>query len=205
MAYPFGEDQAGQSVNTTEAVGLIAEAIPRRAGTWADLGAGDGTFTRALVELLGPDSRTYAVDRDARAIAALKRWAKTHAAAVIPVVADFAGSFDLPGLDETMLDGMLFANALHFVRDADVVLARLAAWLRPGGRVVFVEYDRRASSRWVPYPIPVDRLPGLAASAGLSTPVITAMRPSTFGGNLYVATADRPAKEAAELSAIPRR
>ena len=27
------------------------------------------------------------------------------------------------------------------------VLARLAAWVRPGGRVVFVEYDRRAASR----------------------------------------------------------
>jgi SAM-dependent methyltransferase len=205
VADPFGEDQARPSVNTAEAVGLIAEAIPRGAGTWVDLGAGDGTFTRALVELLGPDSRIYAVDRDARALAALMRWAKTNASNVIPVVADFAGSFDLPGLDEAMLEGMLFANALHFVRDTDVVLARLAAWLRPGGRVVLVEYDRRASSRWVPYPIPVDRLPALAASAGLSTPVITATRPSTFGGNLYVATADRPAKEAAGLSATPRR
>jgi hypothetical protein len=59
--------------------------------------------------------------------------------------------------------------------------------------MVLVEYDRRTSSRWVPYPIPADRLPALAASAGPSRPVITATRPSTFGGNLYVATADRPA------------
>jgi len=95
------------------------------------------------------------------------------------------GPFELPGLVETMLDGMIFANALHFVRDADIVLARLASRVRPGGRVVFVEYDRRASSRWVPYPIPADRLPALAASAGLSAPVITATRPSAFGGNLY--------------------
>ena len=40
--------------------------------------------------------------------------------------------------------------------------------LRPGGRVVLVEYDRRAHSRWVPYPIPIARLPEPAASAGLS-------------------------------------
>ena len=195
MADPFREDPDGKSVNTAEAAELIGGAIPRRTGTWADLGAGDGTFTRALVELLGQSSRIFAVDRDARAIAAVERWAKANAANVIPFAADFTGPFDLPGLGEAMLDGMIFANALPFVRDADAVLARLAAWVRPGGRVVFVEYDRRAASRWVPYPISADRLPALAASAGLSTPVITATRPSAFGGNLYVAAADRIATD----------
>jgi len=181
-------------VNTAQAVALIGGAIPRSTGTWADLGAGDGTFTRALVELLGKRSRIIAVDRDARAVAALERWAKTNAANVIPVVGDFTGRLDVPGLAEMTLDGMIFANALHFVRDAEAVLARLAAWVRPGGRVVFVEYDRRAASRWVPYPIPADRLPALAASAGLSAPMITATRPSAFGGNLYAAAADRVAR-----------
>ena len=196
MADLLREDPAGPAVNTAEAVALIAGAVPRRAGTWADLGAGDGTFTRALVELLGQSSRIFAVDRDARALATLERWAKKNAANVTPVVGDFTTAFDLPGLGETLLDGILFANALHFVRDAEDVLARLAARVRPGGRVVFVEYDRRAASRWVPNPIPADRLPALAATAGLSTPVITATRPSAFGGNLYVAAADRVAKGA---------
>ena len=31
----------------TEAVELISGAVPGRRGTWADLGAGDGTFTQA--------------------------------------------------------------------------------------------------------------------------------------------------------------
>jgi ubiquinone/menaquinone biosynthesis C-methylase UbiE len=178
-------------VNTRDAIRLIGVAIPRRGGTWADLGSGEGTFTRALVELIGPNGRIYAVDRDSGAIAALKRWATTNAPNVIPFVADFTRPFDVPGLEEPVLDGMLFANALHYVREADIVLARLATWLRPGGRVVFVEYDRRRASLWVPYPIPAARLPALATFAGLSTPVITATRPSAFGGNLYVAVADR--------------
>jgi ubiquinone/menaquinone biosynthesis C-methylase UbiE len=178
-------------VNTREAVALIGGAIPRHVGTWADLGAGDGTFTRALAELLGPDSRIYAVDRDARAVAALERWAEADGTNVIPVAADVTRRFDLPGLGEAMLDGMLLANALHFVPDADVVLARLAARVRPGGRVVIIEYDRRPATRWVPYPIPAARLPALAESAGLSVPTITATRRSAFGGILYVAAADR--------------
>ena len=174
-------------------MGLIRGAIPRPGGTWADLGAGDGMFTRALVGLLGPTSRIYAIDRDPGAVAALERWATADAANVIPVVADFTHP-DLPGFEGSILDGMLFANALHFVPDADIVLARLAAWLRPGGRVVFVEYDRGRASRWVPYPIPAARLPALAASAGLSTPAITDTRPSAFGGLLYAAAADRLAE-----------
>jgi ubiquinone/menaquinone biosynthesis C-methylase UbiE len=178
-------------VDTHEAVALIADAVPRGAATWADLGAGDGTFTRALVELLGPGTRIYAVDRDARTLAMLRHWAAREGANVVAVEGDFTRSLELPGLGDTRLDGLLLANALHFVRDADVVLARLATLVRPGGRVVIVEYDRRAANRWVPYPISIARLPALTAAAGLSTPAITATRPSAFGGILYVAAADR--------------
>ena len=182
-------------MDTHEAVALIVAAVPRRPGTWADVGAGDGTFTRALAQLLGPDSRIYAIDRDARAVAALERWAAKEAHNVIPVRADFARPFDLPGLEEPRLDGILLANSLHFVPDAAGALRRLAAWVLPGGRVVFVEYDRRAASRWVPYPIPPARLAALVASAGLTAPAITATRASAFGGVLYAAAADRLAPD----------
>ena len=177
-------------MQTSEAVELIRSAVARRAGMWADLGAGDGTFTRALTDVLARGSRVYAVDRDARALATLKRWSAEKDADVITVVADFTTPFELPGLDGA-LDGMLIANALHYVRDAGAVLARLATRLRRGGRLVLIEYDRRGANRWVPYPIPLAHLPELAASAGFSTPVITATTPSAFGGDLYVAAADR--------------
>lgn len=182
-------------MNLRDAVAFIAGAVPRQPGTWADLGAGDGLFTRALARLLGPNSRIYALERDPGAVAALRRWAESEAVNVIPVEADFTLPFDLPGLARSGLDGMLFANALHFIPDAGPVLAGLAGWLRPGGRIVFVEYDRRPPSRWVPYPIPASRLPGLAAAAGLSRPTITARRPSAFGGRLYVAVSERLADD----------
>lgn len=185
-------------MNPGDAVELIRAAIPGPGGAWADLGAGDGTFTRALVELLEPGSRIYAVDRDARALAALERWARSSAPNVTTVHADFTGSFDLPGLEDAALDGMLIANALHYVRDAGAILARIARRLRPGGRIVIVEYDQRPASRWVPHPIPAVRLPALAAAAGLSPPVATGRRRSAFGGNLYVAAADRPGPERRE-------
>lgn len=178
-------------MNTREAVALIRRAIPQHTRIWADVGAGDGTFTRALVTLLGPGSRIYAVDRAPRALTALDRWAAASKADVTTVEADFTRPFELPGLDDRLLDGLLLANALHFVRDPETVLARLAARVRPGGRVVIIEYDRRKANPWVPYPLPRERLPELAAAARLSPPEITATRPSAFQGLLYVAACDR--------------
>jgi ubiquinone/menaquinone biosynthesis C-methylase UbiE len=172
-----------------EAIALIEGAIDPRGGMWADLGAGSGVFTRALASLLGPDSRIYAVDRDSRAVATLRRWSSRDAPSVTPVQADFTQSFELPDLGNDLLDGFLLANALHFVRDAEQVLARLVTRLRPGGRVVLVEYDRRAASPWVPYPIPQSRLPSLATAAGLSPFTMTAVRPSAYRGVLYAAFA----------------
>lgn len=169
-----------------EAVALIEKAVPRDALTWADIGAGDGTFTRALVQLLGRDAHIYAVDRDRRALDTIARWSARDGMRVVTVEADFTRTLELP----ERLDGMLLANALHFVRDADAVLARLVRLVRPGGRVVIVEYDRRAASRWVPYPIPSKKLAELAAAAGLTEPAIIATRPSAYGGALYVAAAE---------------
>jgi SAM-dependent methyltransferase len=173
-------------VRHRDAVSLIRDAVGENAGVWADLGAGTGTFTRALAEIVGVGSTVYAVDRDAGALASLRTAVGSR---IIPVIADFSMPFELPGL----LDGILLANSLHFVRDANDTLTRLVQRLRIGGRVVIVEYDRRTASRWVPYPIPMSRWPDLAASAGLSGAIVTATRPSEYAGVLYAGTAMREA------------
>jgi ubiquinone/menaquinone biosynthesis C-methylase UbiE len=103
--------------------------------TWADLGAGAGTFSLALSELLGPTGTVIAVDWDHRALRRIgtppASWAliRTHHA-------DFTQPLKL-----TNLDGLLLANVLHFVARQEKVLRQLIAYLRPGGRVLFLEYD----------------------------------------------------------------
>ena len=198
-----GDAVARNYVNTREAAALIASAVQVGGGTWADIGAGNGTFTRALAELLGPDSRIYAIDEDARALRTLELWAARAKANVIPVVADFTGPFELPDVDERGLDGMLAANALHFVQNPAGVLTRLAERVRPGGRVVVIEYDRRRASRWVRYPIDSGRLPEIAAHAGLTAPTFTATRPSLYGGAIYVAAMDRLGSRGTSVSRVP--
>jgi len=168
-----------------DAESLIAAAVPRIAGVWADIGAGDGTFTLALLRRLGPGSRVFAIDRDRKALSRLA------SGDVITVVADLAHPFTLPGDPPPQLDGMVFANVLHYFRDPDDLVSRLVPWLGPAGRVVIVEYDGRRANRWVPYPIPRSQLTDLVQRAGLQPPTITAERPSAYGGTIYVAAAQR--------------
>jgi ubiquinone/menaquinone biosynthesis C-methylase UbiE len=178
-------------MDVNDAVALLRDAVGNDTGIWADLGAGTGTFTRALARLLDPGSTIYAVDDDASAVAALRGLATTSPARIIPVRADLTRALELPGLGAKLLDGVLFANSLHFVPNAERVLMEFARRVRIGGRVVVVEYDRRAPSRWVPYPIQASHWPQLAASAGLTDAGVTATRPSAYAGVLYVGVAMR--------------
>lgn len=61
-------------------------------------------FTRALLRLLGSESRVYAIDRDPKAIARLERLTGS-VGNVIPVVADIAQLFELPERPKPELDG----------------------------------------------------------------------------------------------------
>src|SRR6478735_5037713 len=182
-------------MNSSDAIEMIRDAVGVSVGVWADLGAGTGTFTRALTELLGAGSTVYAVDGDARAVRALRELSSSTSGKVLvtSVHADFTRPLELPGLvrAHAQLDGILLANALHFVPDAERVLSGLVKQLRPGGRMIVVEYDRRAASRWVPHPIPASRWLQLAESAGLTEPKITATRPSSYAGILYTGVATR--------------
>jgi len=178
-------------VDAEDAGALIRPAVPGPGGTWADLGAGGGTFTGALATLLGPGGHVYAVDRDPQAVRALRAWAQEEGrgvAAVTPVLADFARPLP-PHVVNAVLDGVLAANALHFVDAAAqaAVLARIAAAVRPGGRLVLVEYEGRRPGRWVPFPVSLERFRALAAEVGLAEPTVIGTRPSAFGGSLYAA------------------
>ena len=171
-------------------VTLIRNGVPGAGGVWADLGAGTGNFTWALRQLLGPQATIYALDRDRRAIERQQiAMAQTNepGATVVPIQADFTRPLDLPPLD-----GVLMANALHFVRDQPATLALIASYLRPGGRLLLVEYDLATALAWVPFPVPFERFEALAAQAGLASPRLVGTRRSPSSGiTMYAGVAVR--------------
>ena len=163
----------------SEMVALIRGGVPGPGGVWADLGAGIGNFSWALAELIGPQGEIYAIDRDAKAIRKLHQRIAQAApgAVIIPQQADFSRALDI-----SMLDGVLMANALHFIRDQPAALALVASYLRPAGRLLLVEYDLLAPLPWVPFPVSFARLELLATQAGFEPPTEIGRRVSPSSG-----------------------
>jgi trans-aconitate methyltransferase len=164
-----------RAVTGDEALALIAEiglcAPP--AATWADLGCGDGLFTRALATLLPEGSTIHAMDRDA---AALRRLPPSHDGTRILA---HEGDFTDRPWPFGGLDGLLMANALHYVRDQPAFLSACETSLARR-RVLLVEYDTDSPSPWVPYPIGRDTAIGLFARAGYASITPLGTRPSIY-------------------------
>lgn len=169
-------------MTNAELVSLIEGGVGERGGRWADLGAGEGAFTLALADLLGPSAHIVAVDKDARALRAIGHGIETR-------TADFTKPLDLHDLD-----GVVMANSLHFVRDKEPVLDRVHAMLRPGGRLIIVEYGADSGNPWVPYPFTFSRWETMAARAGFQNTTLLKTVPSRWLGSMYSAITERPAR-----------
>lgn len=167
-------------------VALIAPGIPRTGGTWADLGAGRGAFTLALAECLTPAGIIYAVDIDGRALSVQAEALKQRYPQVQAhhITADFTQPMPLP-----TLDGMVMANALHFIPDAQkaAVLQHIRSYLKPAGRLILIEYNVDQGNRWVPHPISFKTWQRLAPEAGFSSPQRLGTRSSSFLRGFYSA------------------
>jgi SAM-dependent methyltransferase len=179
-------------VDHADHVGLLRAAVAPAGGggSWADIGAGEGAFTLALADLLGPGGRIVAVDRDARALGENERvmQARFPALELTTLVADLTSELELPELD-----GLVAANSLHYVpRDRQVAVVQgLAAHLRPGGHFVVVEYDADRGNAWVPHPFTFGSWERLAEAAGLIETRRIGRVPSRFLDAIYSAESRR--------------
>jgi ubiquinone/menaquinone biosynthesis C-methylase UbiE len=168
----------------TDHTNLLRGGIAGPRGVWADLGAGAGAFTLALAELVGAAGEIHAVDRDA---SALRANARAMAARFPEARGHFhAADFTLP-LALPPLDGIVMANALHFQSDQETLIHRLGGYLRPGGRLLIVEYNIERGNLAVPHPVPYPRWQQLAADAGFEHTQLLARRPSRFLREIYSA------------------
>jgi ubiquinone/menaquinone biosynthesis C-methylase UbiE len=171
-------------MNHEDHVNLLRKGIPGPGGVWADLGSGGGAFTLALADLIGPAGEIYSVDKDGGALQQQEKAMQTYfpSATVHFIVADFTRKLDLPALD-----GIVMANSLHFVRKKEPVLQLVRSYLRPGGRLLLVEYNADHGNMWVPYPLSYAIWEELAQQSGFSNTRLLATVPSRFFREIYSA------------------
>ncbi len=187
-------------MNHADHVRLLRDALHGAGGRWADLGSGQGAFTLALADLLGPKATIYSIDKDAGALARQEQAMRARFARVEVAYlrADFSRPLALPPLD-----GVLMANSLHFVRDKALVLRLIHDSLKPGGQIVLVEYNTDSGNPWVPYPLAFPTWVELAARCGFVNTRQLAAVPSRFLGEFYSAQSWKPADPRPQPSAEP--
>ena len=116
-----------------------------------DFGSGTGTFALPLASCVGNEGKVYAVDNSAEMLQRIR--AKNPPPNLLLVQRDVGKT----GLDSKMADLCLLAFILHEVKRPDRVMAEAFRLLKPGGRVVVVEWKGELDSPGPPQSIRLTR------------------------------------------------
>lgn len=155
-----------------EAVSFIQNTVRASVPeSWADLGCGNGTFTRALIDLLPQGSHVTAVDREQQ---------RLHMAGVTFVKANF----ETEALTLTGLDGIMMANSIHYVSDKAPLIRKPESLFAGSPRFLIIEYDSDKANSWVPYPVSFHQLQTLFRDLGYEHISKLNERPSAYGSGL---------------------
>src|SRR5262249_18835348 len=104
------------------------------------IGPGPGYFALRLARAVGPKGFVYAVDVEARMLQALReRLEKARVRNVAPVLA----VADDPLLPPGACDVVLVVDTYHQFPERAAYLGRLGRSLKPHGRIVNIDYDKR--------------------------------------------------------------
>ena len=109
----------------------------------ADIGAGSGFMTMRLAQRVGPSGRVYANDVQPQMLQMLQRRVeRAHLTNVVLV----QGDLDNPRLPASALDLELLVDVYHEFSQPQAMLRGLRDALRPGGRLVLLEYRKEDPS-----------------------------------------------------------
>jgi ubiquinone/menaquinone biosynthesis C-methylase UbiE len=119
----------------------IAQAVGLKPGmAVADIGAGTGLFTRLFADRVGPEGKVYAVDIAVPFLKHIAAEAKKRGQTQIQTI---EGSQESTNLPAGSVDAAFLCDVYHHLEQHPRVLASIHSALRPGGRLVVIEFDRR--------------------------------------------------------------
>lgn len=111
--------------------------------TVADVGAGSGYMTVRMARRVGPSGKVYANDLQPEMLTLLRqRLARDQIANVETVL----GTIDDPRLPSSAIDLILMVDVYHEFSQPQAMLRKMREALRPGGRLVLLEYRKEDPS-----------------------------------------------------------
>jgi ubiquinone/menaquinone biosynthesis C-methylase UbiE len=121
---------------------VIVKALGLRRGmTVADLGAGTGYMSKRLAAAVGPDGTVLAIEPEPKLLSYLRARAEREKT---PNVVPILGSTDDPRLPRASADAVLVLDTFHHIDDRVRYFRELRRSLKPGARVVVVDWHKRA-------------------------------------------------------------
>jgi ubiquinone/menaquinone biosynthesis C-methylase UbiE len=131
---------------TEEAPNRLVSALSLKPGYQVgDVGAGSGYLTWRMARVVGPTGKIYANDIQPEMISFLRTNLLVRGITnVVPVL----GTTTDPRLPNNTLDLILLVDVYHECDHPLEMTRRMTDALKPGGRLVFVEY--RGEERWIP-------------------------------------------------------
>ena len=105
----------------------------------ADIGAGSGYITLLLSAAVGPTGRVFANDLQPQMIEILRRRLASQNVKNVTLV---QGSIDDPNLPPAAVDLALMVDVYHELSRPQAMLQKLRTALKPGGRLVLLEYRK---------------------------------------------------------------
>lgn len=125
---------------------LVMELLQLKPGeVVADIGAGSGYYTRRMARTVLPGGQVHAVDIQPEMLQILTN--KLAAEGITNVIATL-GTEQSPGLADNSIDLALMVDVYHEFSFPYEMTAAICKALKPGGRLVFIEY--RGEEKWVP-------------------------------------------------------
>jgi ubiquinone/menaquinone biosynthesis C-methylase UbiE len=116
---------------------VIARLNLKPADVVADLGAGTGLFAVPLAKAVS-SGRVYAVELDEGFLGQIRGKAEAgNVNNVVPVL----GKFTDPALPARDVDVAFFHDVLHHVENRTAYLKSVTGYVKPGGRIVVIEFN----------------------------------------------------------------
>jgi SAM-dependent methyltransferase len=120
-----------------DAIGIAPRSVV------ADVGAGSGYMTVRLAKRVGPAGKVYANDIQPEMLARLRQRLTNEN---ITNVVTLLGTVDDPKLPSSAIDLILMVDVYHEFSEPQKMLRRMHDALKPGGRLVLLEYRQEDPS-----------------------------------------------------------